>query len=91
MLKYRIRMRTRISYYEYRRDGGMHVDIELPEVESADELKKILHEIRGPVVTPPEVKEKEVERPMSIDVSTQAATYPSDLPIGIATKKEEQA
>ncbi len=79
MLKYRIKMKTRISYYEYRKEGGTHVDIDLPEVESVDELKKVLRELRGPVVAPPEVgedgmlKEKqEVEPPASIKEAVES-------------------
>lgn len=51
-----------------------------------DELKKILRELRGPIVAPPEVGEdgklkekKEVKLPANVELPTQkGVTYPSD-------------
>lgn len=46
-------MQVRIDYYEYRERGGVNVKLEL-EVQSPQEITKLLENLRGPIATKPE-------------------------------------
>ena len=55
-------MESKISYYEYRKQGGTQVDINI-DARSVEELDLILLELRGPRVAPPDGGDGAVDPP----------------------------